>query len=283
MLTEDPDPAWLKLPSMLYVSSDVMKSYDRKMFPSITPYRKFIDDDNEISLLDAKYMNVDSLNRKAKRYDIHVDKSDTPIERLVKYSVYLARKKDKTSHIPGNSETNTLLFDVATAKVKGDKSLADFFEKFPNVYSFVTREILEFRGKRKGGEYSANRYIFNENDGVLEKKDTIIVPGQGYMRAIDPDNGYPIETSEERGPIENLKDMGLECGDLRGYWFIGLPPKKHESRLVTRHLHQSGSCLVNINVDDNIFHADNQHYALLLRDNYPMWQRLRDNVKRLFL
>ncbi|MCK4827099.1 hypothetical protein KA005_65810, partial [bacterium] len=120
MLTEDPDPAWLKLPSRLYVSSDVMKSYDRKMFPPITQYRNSIDDDDEISLLDAKYMNVDSLNRKAKRYDIHVDKSDTPIERLVKYSVYLARKKDKTSYIPDNSETNTLLFDVATAKVKGD-------------------------------------------------------------------------------------------------------------------------------------------------------------------
>jgi hypothetical protein len=207
---------WVQLPSGLFVSNGRMQK-DGKM----------------LSLYGALTMDTAAFNREAAKYDVRMDESDAPIDRLVKYSVFLARRDNDSSAIPTNREYVDILLDTAAAKAKSAKPLASFYGTLTDRTWDVVRDVLEFQENLPKGKYKATVLRFNE-DGELEPVDDIVVPGNGWTRALGARHGYPIESSEDTCVVENLDNPNLSGRNVKGYWYVGSDPVGQQ-RLTLRH------------------------------------------------
>ena len=206
---------WVQLPSGRYVSNGRMQK-----------------DGRMLSLYRAAAMDVGAFNKEAAQYDVLMDESDLPIDRLVKYSIFLSRKDDDGSHIPTNAEYTAMTLDTAVSGTKGPEPLASFYAALTNGLWDALSDMLAFQEKLPGGRYKADLLRFNE-DGKLEPVADIMVAGQGWIRVLGARHGYPIETSRDACVVENLDDPDLSDKDIKGFWHVD-PDPIGQIRLVLR-------------------------------------------------
>ncbi|MBL7206305.1 MAG: hypothetical protein ISS36_01760 [Candidatus Aenigmarchaeota archaeon] len=219
---------WIKLPSGLYVS------------PELRLYRN-----NEMFILShATNMDAETFNKEAEEYGIHMKESDFPLQKLIKYSILLSRKEANSSFVPLNEQYVDVVLDIAAAKTRAkareteqptedEKAAISLYEKLISGPWDAAAEILEFQEKVKEGKWLAVRYPFDER-GELVQEDEVVIASPGWTRAIGARHKYPIEVSEEEGPVENIENPNLEGNDVKGYSYLGDEPEKEEQRLVLR-------------------------------------------------
>jgi hypothetical protein len=203
-------------------------------------------DGKMLSLYGASTMDIAAFNKEAAKYNVHMDESDAPVDRLVKYSVFLARRDNDSSTIPTNREYVDIVLDTAAAKAKGAEPLASFYDTLTKGTWDAVGDMLEFREKLQKDKYRATLLRFNEG-GEVEPEDDIVVAGEGWIRALGVRHGYPIETSRDPCVAENLDNPNLLGGHLRGYWFVGSSPVGQQ-RLVLRFPRWRNERLLNADV-----------------------------------
>lgn len=193
-------------------------------------------------------MDVEAFNREAAAYGIHID-TTYPIDRFVKYSVFLSRRDKDGSQMFSNEGYVDMLVETAAAKAKSIEPLASFYETLTTGPADATRDILKFQEKlttgRNKGKYMATLLRFNE-DGELQPADDIIVAGEGWTKILGNRN-YPFETSPNECQVENIDKPALLDVCIKGYWFVGNEPQKEEERIVLRAPSWCG---------DGLLHAD---------------------------
>ncbi len=233
---------WIELPSGFSVSAN--------RIPKNGSY---------FSFQDAANMDIEAFNKEAAGYGIHID-TTYPIDRLVKYSVFLSRRdiflsrRDKDgSRMFGSSEYVDMVLDVATAKTKEIEPLASFYKTLTTGPADATRDILKFQEKlttgRNKGKYIATLLRFDE-DGELQPADDIndiIVAGEGWTRILGNRN-YPFETSPNECQVENIDKPALLDICIKGYWLVGDEPQKGEERIVLRDPNWDGGRLLSADV-----------------------------------
>ena len=260
MQTQTATQEWVKLPTELYVSDERIEK------------QGYI-----LTFDDLASMDIGTFNKEAKNYDVQIEDTDPLIDRLIKYSIFLSRKSGDNSFIPTNRQYVDMLIDTANAEYKKEEPLASFYETLvddPFKPSDAVKEILEFQEKLPNGKYKTTLLRFNE-DGELEQVDEIDVAGEGYIRVLGVKHGYPIETSKERGSVENieiplLKTSPLEQSSLESRWYIGLEPKRGEQRLVIHHPWNDPDAFSfkwNIRLFDTDVNLDRRH-----SDSYESYQ-----------
>jgi hypothetical protein len=189
-------------------------------------------DGRTLSLYRAAAMDVGAFNKEAVQYDVLMDEADLPIDRLVKFSLFLSRKDDDSSHTPTNAEYTAMTLDTAVARIKSTEPLASFYATLTNGLRDALSDMLQFQEKLPRGGYKAALLRFNE-DGKLEPVDDIMVAGQGWIRVLGARHGYPIETSRDACVVENLDDPNLSDKDIKGFWYVD-PDPIGQIRLVLR-------------------------------------------------
>ena len=206
MPTETAVQDWIPLPSGLFASNGRMQK-----------------DGKILSLYGTSTMDITAFNREAATYDVCMNESDAPIDRLVKYSIFLARRDNDNSAIPTNREYVDMLLDTAAAKTKDAEPLASFHGTLTDGPWDAVRDVLEFQENLPKGKYKATVLRFNK-DGELEPVDDIVVAGNGWTRVLGARHGYPIETSENVCIVESLDNLNLSDGNVMGYWHVGSDP-----------------------------------------------------------
>ncbi|MBM3303552.1 MAG: hypothetical protein FJY76_00505 [Candidatus Aenigmarchaeota archaeon] len=185
------------------------------------------------SLYDAANMDVDAFNSEAAKYGVHMDENDAPIDRLVKYAVFLSRRDKDGSAVMGNQEYIATALHAASRKAQ---------EPFKSFYNTLTHDAVDFVGEilafkerietgADKGKYVAERMVFN-TDAELKDAGKILVAPEGWQRVLGI-NGYPVETSEDAHRIESIEIPGLDDNDASGYWYVGNDPVGQE-RIVLR-------------------------------------------------
>jgi len=210
---------WMQLPSGVCISTDrTLKGGEREPF----------------TLHDAIFMDKEAFNKEAEEYGIHINKTDDPIDRMVKYSIFLARKKDGGSRMFSNENYVDMLLEVAAGKGK---------EPVASVYYNITkgvgwdaiRDVLEFQGKVNDGPNKGKhevRLLRFDDNGALQPIDEILVAPQGCITALGARRKYPIETSETQCRIHNIETSTPDNFDADGLWYVGKEPEKGEQRVV---------------------------------------------------
>lgn len=251
MPAETATQEWVKLPSGLYVSDDRMQK-----------------DGETFSLYSAANMDITAFNKEAKKYDVRIEASDPPIDRLVKYSIFLSRKHSDGSSIPTNREYTDMALDTAAGRAKGDEQLTSFYGTLTRGPWDATRDILKFQEKLKKGKYRVTLHRFNE-DGELEPIDDIVIAGGGWTRALGARHGYAIETSNNECVVENIENPALEGIDVKGYHHIGLEPEKDEQRIALRGPDWDDERLLDADLRERRSYSGEGVAALRLRNPVP--------------
>lgn len=184
-----------------------------------------------LDLYGASLMDIPTFNKEAAAYDVHMDEADLPVDRLVKYAIFISRRNDDDSKIPTNREYVAIILDTVAARVKSSKPLASLYGTLTKDWD-VVRDLLEFQETLPKGRYKATLLRFNE-DGKLEPVDDIVIAGDGWTRVLDARHGYPVETSRDTCVVENLDHPGLSGRSIKGYWFVG-PNSVGKQRLTLR-------------------------------------------------
>lgn len=112
MATETATQEWIQ-----YI--DFMKEFEAP-FVSDNRMQK---DGKIFTLYDAANMDIDAFNKEAGQYGVHIEELDPPIDRLVKYSIFLSRRDKDSSFIPTNEQYVKMALDVAAGKARGDEEL----------------------------------------------------------------------------------------------------------------------------------------------------------------
>jgi len=180
-------------------------------------------DGKMLSLYGASTMDIGVFNREAAAYAVHMDESDAPIDRLVKYSLFLSRKDSNGSRIPTNAAYVDMALEIAAAKAKGIELVASSYDSLTNRPWDAVRDILEFQENLPKRRCRATLLRFNR-DGEIEPVEDIVIAGEGWTRALGARHGYPIETSRDPCVVENLGNPSLSGRPVRGYWFVGPNP-----------------------------------------------------------
>jgi len=253
MATQTATQEWIKLPSGRYASAERMQK-DGKIF----------------TLYSAANMDVEAFNKEAQSYDVHIENSDPPIDRMIKYAIFLSRKHRDGSFVPTNSEYSDMAIDTASAK--GQEQLGSFYKTLINGYLDITREILVFRERIEAGpnkgRYMFTRHVFNE-EGRLEPREDIIIAGKsGHIRLLGERHGYPIETSENECDVENL-DLLLQGNNAKGYLYLDNEPEKGEQRLALRGPVWGGERLLGVSLYGGRSCSGEYVAALRLREERP--------------
>ncbi|MBL7206414.1 MAG: hypothetical protein ISS36_02330, partial [Candidatus Aenigmarchaeota archaeon] len=264
MSTETAIQEWIKLSSGFYVSPELRMQKDDKIF----------------SIYDAANMDVEAFNKEANEYGIHMGESDFPLQRLIKYSIFLSRKEADASFVPLNEQYVDAVLDIATTKTAAkvrearqqltekENRAIDLYEKLIEGPWDAVAEILEFQEKIKEGKWLAVRYPFNEF-GELVQDDEVIIAAPGWTKVIGARHKYPIEVSKNEGPVENIENPNLEGNDVKGYSCLGDEPNKGEQRLVLRAPIWSGAWVLDVDFGRRRSYSAGSVSALRLRDVIP--------------
>lgn len=210
-------PHWVQLPGGLRVSTERMQARGKPL-----------------SLRDAFVMDISRFNDAAAQYDISITPHDPPIDRLIKYSLFLCRRDHNGSFVPDNAQYVHMALAVADARARGSEPLASFYGTFKEESRNITSEILDFAERLPNGKYKAIVLRFNTR-GELEPRDEIVVAGNGWTRVLGASYLYPIETSQYKCAIENLDDSALAGMEVAGYWNLGSPPVGEQRLVFRRH------------------------------------------------
>ena len=204
MPTEAPTQEWIKLSSGRYASAGRMEK-DGKAF----------------TLHNAANMDIDIFNREANHYGVRMDESDPPIDRMMKYSLFLTRRDDDGSAIMDNP--GYVAASIEAAANKKVEPFSSFYHMLTHDHVDAVGEILTFKEKlttgSNAGSYVAERKVFNE-DAELEDRGDIIVAPEGWAEVLGL-NGYPIRSSQKRCTIQNIETPGLDEINRLGYWYVG--------------------------------------------------------------
>jgi len=206
---------WIRLPSGLFVSNGRMQK-DGKLF----------------TLYEAANMDLATFNKEAAQYVVHIDETDAPIDRLVKYSIFLSRRDKNGSQVLTNEEYVDMLLEVAAGKAK--EPFTSLYKALKVGHLDATKDVLEFHGKvSKGpnrGKYEVKLLRFDEY-GRLQPIDEILVAPSGWIEAVGAKRKYPVETRKYFTRIQNIEVPGIEENDASGYWNIGDEPREGEQRI----------------------------------------------------
>jgi len=196
----------------------------------------------------AAKMNIGSFNRLAGQYDVHIEDSDSYIDRMVKVCILLSRMypHQSDSFITSREQYVDMALDVAAAKAKYDelikkgeikeaqtfKPLAGFYETLTTGSWDATRDLIEFK-ERINGKYKVRLLRFNENGSLIPIDDDMTITGGegGWIRTLN-ERGYPLEASKKECVIENFNGLSLPSIDKKGCVFIGEEPERGEQRMV---------------------------------------------------
>lgn len=244
---------WLQLPGGLRVSTRRMQACSKPL-----------------SLRDAFVMDPSPFNDAAAQYDISIAQDDPPIDRLIKYSLFLCRKDCDGSFVPDNAQYVCMALAVASAKARGSEPLASFYGTLREEPRDITSEVLEFAGRLPNGKYKAIVLRFNPR-GELEPRDEIVVARSGWTRVLGASYLYPIETSQYKCAVENLDDSALAGMEVVGYWNLGSPAVGEQRLVFRRHYSDpwDGDRLLDAEAyADRSFWADDI-YVLRLRADSP--------------
>jgi len=218
ILQKAAQPDWVEVPGKGY---DV--SADRMYWGGQT-----------LKLCHAAEMDIAAFNRIAGEYNVHIEESDPPIDRLVKVAVFLYKRDQDGSSMPFKEKYSDMLIDVAAAaKAKPDQQIVNFFndkltrgcmDALPEVFEFYER----IRGGGNDGKYRARLLRFDENAKLVLVDDNFILPEQGYIRTLGkrryPLETIPLEFGKEPCLIEDLEKLGFSGSLARGFWDIGKYP-----------------------------------------------------------
>jgi len=246
---------WVQLPSGLFVSDGRIQSNGKML-----------------SLYGASAIDVTAFNKEATKYNVHIDNPDAPIDRLVKYSMFLARRDNDGSAMPTNRQYVDMVLDTAAAKANGTEPLASFYDTLTDGTWDVVREVLEFQEKLPRGKYKAILLRFNE-DGEIEPVDDVVVAGEGWVRAVGVRHGYPIETSSNECFVENLDVPNLLDGGIKGYWYVG--SDLGQQKLSLRGPRRNNGKLLVADASRPLSLSDGDMGALRVRGDLPEYYRDR--------
>jgi hypothetical protein len=248
---------WIRLSSGLYVAEDRMRLG-----------KEFL----TLDYLDG--MNVDAFNRTASAYGVNIGERDlSPLARLVKVCVFLSRKHDDKSFIPDRKQYVDMALEVMYAKAMGAANapeLTGLYDRLTTGPSHAAAEVLDFYGGmiKKGehrGKYHALRRRFDEN-GRLGVVGDVMIPGEGWIRAIDIMSGYPTSTEpDEKIFIENIGNLTLLHKGVQGYWKIGEEPRNGEERIIIQDPDSGHGRFLDSDASESLFCLSDSVGAIRLR------------------
>jgi hypothetical protein len=179
-------------------------------------------------------MDLSSFNDAAAQYNISISQDDPPIDRLIKYSVFLCHNDCDGSFVPDNAQYVRMALAAASAKARGSEPLASFCGTLIEEPRDITSEVLEFTERLPNGKYKAIVLKFSPN-GELEPRDEIVVARSGWTRVLGASYLYPIEISQYKCAVENVDDSALAGMEVAGYWNLGSPAVGEQSLVFRRH------------------------------------------------
>ncbi len=211
---------WLRRPGGLFVSG-----------------KRLYRGDTFLSLDYLSRMNgaeINAFNQGVGQYDVCIEPTDPPIDRLVKVCVYLSRRDKDGSHMFTKTGHDSMLVDVA--RHKNQKPMDAFYRllrKTTPPQWDVTSDVLKFLDEQKWGMRQALLFQFNEDGRLVPVDEIKIMVKNGCIRILGT-RGYPMDVSKEQCSIENLVDTPLQGLDVEGYVYFGENPLAKNEEWITR-------------------------------------------------
>jgi len=200
MPVEAPPRTWIQLYGGLELSTERLRTPEGELFRT----------------QHAARMDIDAFNRETDRLD-HMKESDPPFLRLLKYAESLSRIYKDGSFVPTNREYIDALLMAGTRLHSPDTAAyPSFWTLFNGDVVDITRDVIKILDE-KHGRYEVQLHRFN--CGVLTPVGRPFTIGSnGWIRSIGALHGYPIETSDEYGPVNNIEhtcDQAIGTGRIR--------------------------------------------------------------------
>jgi hypothetical protein len=207
-------PKWIKLPNRTLVSTGRVRKYGSNEILT-TQYP------TDVTGTEYGADYSDAYLREAEKHGLEPDKTGDPLNRFVKECTLIARQKGDSRRLPRMDDHLQMLLYTACANQMFHRHIYNaeneeagklvqptlFYEDtITNAgISDTVAEFLELHGKNVDGDWIAVPYVFDENGNLQQAGSELTVASDGWIRVIGP-RGFPIETSKERGPIEEVGD-----------------------------------------------------------------------------